>query len=294
MNMDDNFMAADGARCIQSRIRDRLRHAPTLTRVLQAARAVLHFGPWRHAARAIIRRNRPPQYGIGLATLDRLDLNKSQLVQTLRVDGMAVAGQLPPDVLSGVRAIADELPPGVYGDIHEHPEIRILARSARVLDVVRGYLRAEPELLECTLTVHAAENPASRKIHGQRHFHFDYAGWHSLVLFIYLTDVREDSGAHEVVVGTHGSRSLWDAIRISIPDEEVAARYAGRIRTITGAAGTMFFENTDAFHRRLIMRRRRVMLSFLYASHRSWLSKGRLVPKHADYLRSHEASDLAR
>ena len=197
-----------------------------------------------------------------------------------------MAGHLPPEVLSRVRAITDELPPGEYGEFHELPDIRALVQSAEVLGVVRRYLCAEPELLECNLVVGHAESRGNANVAAQRLFHFDYAGWHSLNLFIYLTDVNEYSGAHQVVAGTHRGRRMYDAVRASIREEEIQARYAGRIRTIVGSAGTMFFEDTAAFHRRLILMQRRVMLNILYASHRSWLSRGRLVPKYSDYVLS--------
>ncbi len=285
-------MSTHRALSIQARIRRRLHNAPALTRALQTGRAVLHFGPWRHAAHAIIRWIRPPQAGNGVQTPTSLGLNTCQLARSLRDDGMAMANHLPPNVLSRVRTVTDELPPGEYGDFHEHPDFRALVQCADVLDVVRGYLGAEPELLECTLVVHHAEDPASRKLHPQRLFHSDYAGWKSLALFVYLTDVSEDSGAHQVVVGTHCTRNMWDAIRPWVPENEINARYAGRIRTITGPAGTMFFEDTEAFHRRLIIARRRAMAIILYASHRSWLSKDRPTPKYSDYLLSRGASDL--
>jgi hypothetical protein len=282
----ENYMDTNSALSIPARIRGRLREAPALTQTLQAGRALLHFGPWRHAARAMVRRNRPPLLGYAAKSLSPLQLNASQLVQSLRVDGIAMANQLPPDVLGRVRAVTDELRPGEYGDFQEQPDVRSLVQCADVLDVVRSYLGAEPELLECTLVIHHAEDPGSRPIHPQRLFHFDYAGWQSLNLFVYLTDVQEDSGAHQVVVGSHTNRNLRDAIRPWIPDEAIMARYAGRTRTITGPAGTMFFEDTEAFHRRLRMKRRRAMLNILYASNRSWLSRGRLTPKYSDYLRA--------
>lgn len=277
-------MVTNSVLSIPARIRVRLREAPAVTQALQAGRALLHFGPWRHAARAIVRRNRPPLHGAPAQTPGSLPLNAAQLAESLRVEGVAVANPLPPDVLARVRAVTDELLPGEYGDFHEHPDIRAFVQCADVLEVVRGYFKAEPELLECTLVIHGAENPASRTIHPQRRFHFDYAGWQSLNLFVYLTDVEGDSGAHQVVVGSHLNRNIRDAIRPWIPDDEISARYAGRVRTITGPAGTMFFEDTEAFHRRLGMTRRRAMLNILYASHRSWLSKGRLTPKYSDYL----------
>lgn len=281
----DRSIANKSTTCIQARIRRALLRVPLLSQKLQAGRAILRFGPWSHAARAIIRRYRPPHNGPAGETSRPLQLSVSQLAHALRVDGMAVANDLPQDLLTHIRAVTDELPPGEYGDFHEHPDVRAIVQCLDVLSVVRSYLGAEPELLECNVVVAHPESAGSPKIGSQRLFHFDYAGWHSLNLFVYLTDVEEGSGAHQVVAGTHCSRNMRDAIRPSIPDEEIMARYAGRIRTITGRAGTMFFEDTTAFHRRLLVRRRRVLLNVLYASHRSWLSKGRLIPKYSDYLR---------
>jgi len=286
-------MASDGVLSMQARIRKYLGRAPTLTRTLQTARAVLHLGPWRHAARALVRRNRPPLYGTAAAQARvPLQLDASRLVQALRADGIAMANQLPADVLSRVRAVTDELRPNEYGHFHEHPDVRALVQCVDVLEVVRGYLEAEPELLECTLVIHHPEDPASRPVHPQRLFHFDYAGWQSLNLFVYFTDVNEDSGAHQVIIGTHRHRNIRDAFRQRVPDDKILAKYPDRVRTITGPAGTMFFEDTEAFHRRQLMKDRRVMLNVLYASHRSWLSKGRLTPNYSDYLQSLRTSGV--
>lgn len=282
----DNLVSTSRDVCLQARIRELLREAPVLTRVLQIGRAIVHSGPWRHVARKLIRRRKRPRHEVASQNLRSLQLNAPQLAQVLRADGVAMAGSLPPDMLSRVRAVTDNLPPGEYGEFDVVPDIRALVQCADVLSVVRGYLGTEPELLECNLVVAHAEGSSKPRPDSQRLFHFDYAGWHSLNLFIYLTDVGEDSGAHQVVARTHRGRKIRDAMRSSIPDDEITKRFGGNIRTITGPAGTMFFEDTAAFHRRLILQRRRVMLNILYASHRSWLSKGRLTPKYSEYLRS--------
>ena len=279
-------MSPSAAPSIPFRIRKMLRATPGLTTALNSARAILHFGPWRHAARAAIRRARPPRYGQATLPAGGVSLDARALARTLRQDGMARAGQLPAEALDRVRAITEGLPPGEYADFHDQPDVRALVLGSGVLDVVRTYLGAEPELLECNLVVGHAEDPARTPIHVQRHFHFDFAGWESLNLFVYLTDVDDDSGAHQVVLGTHHSRLLRDALRPWVPDEEIGARYPDRVRTIAGPAGTMFFESTEAFHRRLIFKRRRAMLNVLYASHRSWASRGRLTPRYADHARA--------
>ena len=87
-----------------------------------------------------------------------------------------------------------------------------------------------------------------------------------------------------MVAGTHRHRPVRDAVRHWVGDDEIMARFPGRLRTVMGPAGTMFFEDTESFHRRLLVTRRRVLLNVLFASHRSWASKGRLVSKFADYL----------
>lgn len=283
----DKLMSTSQEACLQARIRQLLREAPVLTRFLQTGRSVLHSGPWRHVARKLIRRRRRPQNEGTPQNLTSLQQSAPQLAEILQADGVAMANSLPPHVLRRVRAVTDNLPPGEYGEFDVVPDIRALVQCADVLSVVRGYLGTEPELLECNLVVAHAEGPTEPRRDSQRLFHFDYAGWHSLTLFIYLTDVGEDSGAHQIVTGTQRSRKIWDAVRPSIPDDEITKRFGGGIRTISGPAGTMLFEDTAAFHRRLILKRRRVMLNILYASHRSWLSKGRLTPKYSEYLRCH-------
>src|ERR1700728_3146651 len=91
---------ADTATCIQARIRRALVTAPTLTRTLQSGRAVLHFGPWRHAARALIRMARPPQGEAEAENPLLLQIDTTQVVAALRADGIAMAGTLPSSLLN--------------------------------------------------------------------------------------------------------------------------------------------------------------------------------------------------
>jgi hypothetical protein len=236
----------------------------------------------------MIRMARPPQEEAAKQSASLVQLDCGQLVEILRTEGTALAGVLPSDLLRRVCEATDKLPPGEYSHLNELPDVRTLVQCAAVMAVVRGYLRAEPVLLECNLVVAHAEDPDMPvRRDSQRRFHFDYAGWSSLNLFTYLTDVSQDSGAHQVIIGTHRSRKAWDAVRGVVPDDEIEDRFPNRLRTVTGRAGTMFFEDTSAFHRRKMHTRRRAMLNILWASHRNWLSKERLVPKYSDFFRLH-------
>jgi hypothetical protein len=178
-------------------------------------------------------------------------------------------------LLSRIRRVVDTLPVGAYTHFHlGNADVQALVHDPAILAVLRKHFGCEPELLECTLVVLEPREEAYR-IGSQRWFHFDFGGWHSLNLFVYLTDVDANTAAHEVASGTHRHRWLRDAVHSQITDEQAYARFGPQIRTITGAAGTMFFENTEAFHRRGVIGGRRVMLNVLFASHRGLLSHGR-------------------
>jgi len=279
-----NDIAIGHMQSIQSRLRLFVKGSPKLVRTMQAARASFHFGPWRYAARAAIRWRRPPRQAEAQDTPSRVPLEVPALVRTLKSEGMAQAGTLPPDVLGRLRRLTDDLPSGEYGRAHDHPDVRALVLDPDVIAVVRGYFGAEPELLECNIVVGHAPDPKKASLDQQSHFHFDFAGWQSLNLFVFLTDADETSGGHQMVAGTHRHRPVRDAVRHWVPDDEIMTRFPGQLRTVMGPAGTMFFEDTESFHRRLVVTRRRVLLNVLYASHRSWASKGRLVPNLADHL----------
>ena len=195
--------------------------------------------------------------------------------------------RLPAPFVDAIRQLTDYLPPNEYGSFARHSSgVMRLIEDPGVRAVARTYFGAEPVLLECNLVVQRSEAGRPVDAASQRRFHFDYAGWQSLNMFVYLTDVDPDAGAHQVVMGTHIGKSLRDAIRTSLDDEEVERRFGTQVYTIAGPAGTVFFEDTEAFHRRVGVKHRRVMLNVLFASHRSAFSRGRLVESHQDIITS--------
>jgi hypothetical protein len=105
-------------------------------------------------------------------------------------------------------------------------------------------------------------------------FHRDNDDWRFCTLFLYLTDVDQRTGPHQIILGSHtlpGTTALLDEARSHGRDvtgfdargsftehfgEEFSARcehlFAERIETIAGPAGTMFLANTLALHRGLL------------------------------------------
>lgn len=246
-----------------------------LISLVSTARALVHFGPWRVVPKKIIQQLRPPIQTCKANSISLLeDLNATAIAEDIRQNSVAIAGVLPPDFVQRLRSVTDYLPCDHYQLMHIIDEdIRRLSEDPSVKAVLRAYLKAEPVLLESTLLVNLSYE--TNGLNDQNAFHFDFAGWDSLNVFVYLTDVTIDSSHHTVARGSHRNFGLRDALRGALSDEEALQRFGNTIQPITGPAGTVFFENTEAFHRRHPGNERRVMLNLLFASHRSYLSHGR-------------------
>ncbi|MDB5964479.1 MAG: uncharacterized protein JWQ72_979 [Polaromonas sp.] len=140
-----------------------------------------------------------------------------------------------------------------------------LANDPDILAAVSRRLGARPTLSSAEAWWTFGENNA----HAHRAFddiyHRDADDLRFVKMFVYLTDTSLDSGAHRFVLGSH----LDDLFirRGAIADSDVESAYpAGRMLTVTGAAGTAFLEETWGIHRALLATQgRRLMFSAIYA-----------------------------
>jgi hypothetical protein len=251
----------------------------TLNDALHVVRQLIHFGRWRVIPIYLIRRLRPPKVRPGENDSSLLGaIQPDALADEIRRNSVSVVGVLPADFVERIRRTTDKLPPNEYQLVHEvDDDIRALVEDVGVKRVLQTYLKCEPVLLEASLFV--TKPGLGRRLHDQNYFHFDYAGWESLNLLVYLTDVNNLSDCHIVARGSHRDVCARDIIRRRLSIEEGEKRFESALQTIVGPAGTVFFENTEAFHRRQQGNARRVMLNLLYASHRSYLSYGRASHK---------------
>ena len=252
-----------------------------LARTVTILRQLIHFGPWRHLFILLFRIVRKPSYTEPASQgQPRLfdSIRGSALLTDLTEKGVGFAGTASKELIIAIRSRTDLLPRDHFPDIHEaDPDIRRLVTDKALLNLVRRYLCAEPVMLECTLIV-TEGGSVSDQDGLQSRFHFDYAGWHSVNVFVYLTDVGEQSAFHTVIAGTHRRKTIGDIFKQFLSDDEAQERFGNQITPVFGTAGTVFFENTEAFHKRQPSPERRVMLNILYASHSNWLSKGRSAP----------------
>ncbi|EBA13970.1 phytanoyl-CoA dioxygenase family protein [Roseobacter sp. CCS2] len=130
-------------------------------------------------------------------------------------------------------------------DIIVAPYLLDIANDPRILDVVGKFLGCKPTIgymatwwsYPTPLGPQQAEN-----------YHRDVDDWRFVKLFIYLTDVSEESGPHKYVLGSSSQPKLTDIRRFN--DDEVSDTFgAQKIKTMLSAAGDGFLEDTYGIHK---------------------------------------------
>lgn len=120
-----------------------------------------------------------------------------------------------------------------------------LANHPSVIAAVTQFLGAKPTISYMTSWW---SMPRGGDAEGPENFHRDWDDYRFVKLFLYLTDVDENSGPHAFVRGSHESDRLMERRRFS--DEEVEAAFPAEDRMIiTGPAGSHFLETTFGVHR---------------------------------------------
>jgi hypothetical protein len=228
------------------RVRAHLRRQKTLRRLLAQVRHLMLAGPLRPALVAYYRavtRVTP----IPTNTLPYVEpFSTTQVVRSLDEHGFASGGHVTLECVDQLLACYETNPVQSYDNPHhDHDFITQLAYNDRLVTVARLYLRAEPIFLGSRLHCYmpdSSNNPA--------YFHFDVGDTLSLSFFVFLTDVDDAQAVtHQVVAGTHKTKTLHELWTRRLDDEKASARYPGRVHTIMGKRGTAWFEDTQAFHK---------------------------------------------
>ena len=177
-----------------------------------------------------------------------------------------------------LNAGADRFPFGSFlmEDVIAAPHMLALANSEQMLGLAAGYLGCTPSLYSMnawwSFPGHAAETEMTQG------FHRDEDDFRNCVLFLYLTDSDEKTGAHEYIRGTHRqdlTRNLLEGtsfpminlgndeeaewVRVEFNDLFYGAGYKGesvyrkifgpQITLIGGKAGEAFFSDPAGLHR---------------------------------------------
>lgn len=132
--------------------------------------------------------------------------------------------------------------------ILDAPHLLSIANDPRVLTIVERFLGAKPTIGALRLWW-STPTPSGEPEHAEL-FHRDIDDLRFVKLFVYLTDVDDESGPHIYASGSHRKNTLTQVGRFT--DKEVADAVGEEtIVRLKGPAGTSFIESTYGLHRGL-------------------------------------------
>lgn len=155
-------------------------------------------------------------------------------------------------------------------DLANQIDIQNLAADVGLLDIAQRYLGCLPVLDSIAMwwsTPHLAR-PADEIA---QTFHIDNDRLRWLKIFIYLTDVTQESGPHVFVQHSHlrepRRAELISRGYVRLSDEDVRRVYrSDEFIDIVGPAGTVLIEDTSGFHKgRMPENRERLMLEYQFS-----------------------------
>lgn len=180
------------------------------------------------------------------------NLLENAMIEEMRVyfAGHLTSSPYHPEL--GKFAAPEEAPPGVHVAYFDPdvcldaPHFLKLANDPRILDCVSQYFGCAPMIsyLQAWWSL-----PTGGSAKHAENFHRDFDDLKFCKLFIYLTDVDNQSGPHAFIAGSPVTAKLEQRRRYS--DDEVAAEFPDKADWIefTGPAGTAFLEDTSGLHK---------------------------------------------
>ena len=164
-----------------------------------------------------------------------------------------------------------------------------LANHPRILSLVGAWLGAKPTVLISAWWSVAAEGPAEEA----ERFHRDKDDWRFIKLFVYLTEVTEETGPHVFVPRSHHHAGVEFRHQRRYTDAEVAAVYPPEHHQVfVGPPGMAILENTYGLHkglppragRRLIFQVTYSLFPLMYAPDEPEVGASELVGRYDPYI----------
>jgi hypothetical protein len=250
-----------------------------LLRLVQLLRACIILGPLRKLMvryyqkfghNDLLRTNTHPLFP---------HVDTDQLVNRIKELGYAHVGNLPEEYITQILDYCEINKQTSYWNPHIQCEaVNRICLNTKIVEIARKYLGAEPiiwltrlqwsfppsdNLLDFHPLIY--REPTEYDIHA---FHYDIIDFKSLTLFIYLTDIDSNFGAHLVVERTHDHKRLKDLKHLRFTDDEAQKKFGDRIKVILGKRGTAFFEETSSYHKVEVCKNRRLILAIDYVLQR--------------------------
>jgi hypothetical protein len=206
-------------------------------------------------------------------------VDTEQIVHRINEIGYAHVGNIPGEYVTQILDYCIIHKQTLYWNPHTNCEaVNRICRNAKVVEIARKYMGTEPILWLTTLrwSFPFSDNradfyPMTYSEPTEHHiytFHYDIIDFKSLTLFVYLTDIDSDSGAHSVIERTHNNKRLKDIKNLTLDKDVAKEKFGDRIKVILGKKGTAFFEETSTYHRVEVCKSRRLILSIDYVLQR--------------------------
>ncbi len=255
-------------------LKQSLKRRPRLARLIYMIRAFWWLGPWRelfiryyqrHSRNPVLVRNQKSLFN---------DLNSKAAIESLNREGYALGIQVPEPEISKLVSICKQQ------DVHSNPHlycptVRDIAHDPKLLEVVTGYFGVEPVLFSSNLYWTWPPSDEGKRQQAMRlksQFHYDVGDFKTLVVFVYLTDVDENSGPHVLITGTHGQKPPTRLLSRFLNDRNAYGEFGDRVKVITGQRGTGFFEDLTCYHKHSVGNKARLILTICYLLQRKPLN----------------------
>ncbi len=170
-------------------------------------------------------------------------------------------------------------------DILSAPYLLELANRDDILALMESYLGCVPSIY----SINAFWTfPGGAPIPGLQTYHRDFDDFRFCTLFVFLTDVAANDGAHIFIRGTHRinlvERQLQEAdpngdhaaelkrlfAKVAVIEEPSLGAFRQQFETVEGPAGTAIFENTYGLHRGVAPQKNRLLVWIRYGLYRNW------------------------
>lgn len=239
--------------------------------LVRAVRAIWWLGPWRNFLIKYYQlRNRNP----ALHRTERSlfpNLNPNIALRHLNQDGYAPGIRLPEETVAQILNFCGQQD-AFFNPHLDCPAVHKIAHDPRVLEVVKGYFGVEPVLYSSNLYwtwPPADEQKRQQALAVKSKFHYDVGDFKTLVVLIYMTDVDEECGPHQVIAGTHLHKKPLRLVTRYLNERDAYTEFSDQIKVITGARGTGFFEDLTCYHKHAVGSKSRLMLTICYLLRRT-------------------------
>lgn len=186
-------------------------------------------------------------------------------------------------------SINKKMPMDYYAteDLIRNHQILNVVNNENLIRIVRGYFKCDFKL-DWVWSWWSYADEKNESI-GPQLFHRDYESLNFLKLFIYLTDVENNDGSHQIIKSSNKIDCFYKISRFS--DNEIFSKFTKEnCSTIDGKAGKSFLANTYAIHKGLSpFKKDRLVLCYLLST---WPSRRSPKIPPIKYSEINENKDL--